>query len=281
MEPQWLTVLSWVTLGLGFASALAVLADELLLGNRQHMWIMNLVHPITALYCGPAWLWTYVRNGRKSGQKVLREQAHRLIRAGVDVEEMRRKGESVEPEDLRPRHIADAISHCGAGCTLGDIAGEWILFAFFASPTLGLLGTYGWEIIVDFALAWTFGIVFQYFTIVPMRDDVGRLAGIWQAIKVDTASIVAFQVGLFGWMALSHFVIWQPPLTTDTSGHWFMMQIGMVIGFFTAWPVNRRLIRSGVKEKMDHRKHLAMIVEEMQDEDGAGARNAPVTAEAH
>jgi cytochrome c-type biogenesis protein CcmH/NrfF len=62
-------------------------------------------------------------------------------------------------------------------------------------------------------------------------------------------------------MALAHFVIWQPPLKTDTSGHWFMMQVGMIVGYFTAWPVNRRLVRSGIKEKMDHRKHLAMLVE--------------------
>jgi Domain of unknown function (DUF4396) len=29
-----------------------------------------------------------------------------------------------------------------------------------------------------------------------------------------------------------------------------MMQIGMIIGFFTAWPVNTWLIRKGWKEKM-------------------------------
>lgn len=272
MEPHWLMVLSWIALALGFGSALVILVDEFLLGNRQHMGVMNLVHPITALYWGPVWLWAYLRNGRESGRKVIHENARRLVREGVDAEELRRRGESVGPRDLRAWHIADAVSHCGAGCTLGDIAGEWLLFAVFASPTLGVFGTYGWEIILNFILAWTLGIVFQYFTIVPMRDDLGRLAGVWQAIRVDTASIVAFQVGLFGWMALSHFVLFQPPLTTDTSGHWFMMQIGMVVGFFTAWPVNRWLVRSGIKEKMDHRKHLAMIVEQMREE--AGDRDA-------
>jgi hypothetical protein len=37
----------------------------------------------------------------------------------------------------------------------------------------------------------------------------------------------------------------------------------MFVGFFTAWPVNRRLVRSGIKEKLDHRPHLAMLVEQM------------------
>jgi hypothetical protein len=48
-----------------------------------------------------------------------------------------------------------------------------------------------------------------------MRDDVGRLRGVWLAIKADTLSIVAFQLGLFGYMALYHLVLWQPPLTVD------------------------------------------------------------------
>lgn len=226
MEPHWLSVVGWIAVALGFASALAILADELVLGRRQHMWIMNLVHPITALYLGPAWLWAYWTRGR----------------AG-------RESQS-DSEEVQPWHVANAVSHCGAGCTLGDIGGEWILFGIFSSPMLGAAGTYGWEVIADFALAWTLGIAFQYFTIVPMRDDLGPLAGVWQAIKVDTLSILAFQLGLFGWMALSHFVLFSPPLKVDTSGHWFMMQVGMIAGFLTAWPVNRWLVRAGIKEKM-------------------------------
>ena len=36
----------------------------------------------------------------------------------------------------------------------------------------------------------------------------------------------------------------------DSSVYWFLMQIGMIAGFFTAWPVNGWLIRAGVKEAM-------------------------------
>lgn len=31
---------------------------------------------------------------------------------------------------------------------------------------------------------------------------------------------------------------------------WFLMQVGMVIGFATAWPANVWLIRRGIKEAM-------------------------------
>lgn len=51
-------------------------------------------------------------------------------------------------------------------------------------------------------------------------------------------------------MALYHFVLWEPPLSLDSPEYWFMMQIGMIVGFFTAWPVNAWLIKSGIKEKM-------------------------------
>jgi len=39
-------------------------------------------------------------------------------------------------------------------------------------------------------------------------------------------------------------------LKTDTIEFWFMMQIAMIFGFITSYPVSWRLIRSGIKEKM-------------------------------
>jgi hypothetical protein len=47
---------------------------------------------------------------------------------------------------------------------------------------------------------------------------------------------LSIEARLFGWMALSQDVIWRPPLPIDSSGHWFMMQIGMTLGFLTSWP---------------------------------------------
>jgi hypothetical protein len=41
-------------------------------------------------------------------------------------------------------------------------------------------------------------------------------------------------------MALAHYVLWDPPI--DSSSHWFTMQIGMMLGFLTSWPVNRWLL---------------------------------------
>ena len=217
-------VIGWTALSVAFACALAI-AWDIARGRRQKMAIMNLVWPITALYWGPVALWAYWRRGRR------------------------------EDEIDQPRWwaVAKSVSHCGAGCTLGDIVGEWIVYLtawsipIFASHDANtLMAMY----VADFVLAWTFGIAFQYFSIVPMREDIGRLEGIWAAIKADTLSIVAFQVGLFGYMALYHLVFWQPPLSVASPVYWLMMQIGMIVGFFTAWPVNSWLIRQGLKERM-------------------------------
>jgi hypothetical protein len=51
-----------------------------------------------------------------------------------------------------------------------------------------------------------------------------------------------------------------------------MMQVGMIVGYFTAWPVNRWLVQTRIKEKMDHRKHFAMLVEQMRRDQGDTVR---------
>ena len=248
MAPQWAEAVGWIFLALGFASAALIVVDEFALGHRQQMWIMDLVHPITALYWGPLWLWAYFRSGRKGSRRVMHAAAERLAAEGADGDALREAGKSTDDEHLRPWHVANADSHCGAGCTLGDIAGEWIVYAL---GPLMIAGATLWpEIIIDFPLAWAFGIVFQYFTIAPMRDDIGKLSGLWLAIRADTLSILSFQVGLFAWMIISAKLLWQPPLHLNTPAHWWMMQVGMILGFFTSYPVNWWLIKAGLKEAM-------------------------------
>ncbi len=64
-------------------------------------------------------------------------------------------------------------------------------------------------------------------------------------------SIAAYQVGMFAWMILAQFVFFNgtPPGVTSAT-FWLSMQAGMAIGFVTALPVNRELLRRGIKERM-------------------------------
>jgi uncharacterized protein DUF4396 len=140
------------------------------------------------------------------------------------------------------------VSHCGAGCTLGDIIAEFAVFGLGATVA-GL--TLGAEYIGDYIAAIALGIAFQYFAVAPMRG-LSLCKGLIEAVKADVASLTAFEICLFGWMSLMFFVLFPAPhhLTPVGPVYWFLMQIGMIAGFFTAWPVNTWLIRVGVKEAM-------------------------------
>lgn len=241
--PAWLRTISIVSLSLAAVCAAIVTAD--LARRPQKMWIMNLVWPITTLFGSVLWLAGYFRWGRA----MTREQQR----------ELKARGEEMKMGDTSmPVAVAKGASHCGAGCTLGDIIAEWLSLGFPAiALALGYRTIFPEKIfadwVFDYILAFILGVVFQYFTIKPMRD-LSVKDGIIQALKADAASITSWQVGMYGAMALMQF-LWFRPLygglaKANTPEFWFAMQIAMLCGFATAYPTNWLLIRAGVKEKM-------------------------------
>lgn len=249
--PEWLHALAWFALAIAFLSGLIIIFD-MLRGHRQKMWIMHLVWPITALYWGPLAVWGYFKYGRLGTVEHMQQ-----VKAHIGEQRMKQMEEQAKQENrVLPPQVGVGVSHCGAGCTLGDITGEWLVFMLGLSFAGSAFTT---DLVLDFLFAWTFGVVFQYFTIAPMRGEKG-LKGIFSAVKADTFSIVAFQIGLFGWMALSHFVFFPSPHTLpDEAVHWFMMQVGMILGYFTSWPANHLLLKVGWKEKMPKTHVLDMM----------------------
>lgn len=227
MVPGWLNALAWGTLALGAACALVILAD-ILVGDGPRMGVMKAVWPITGLYMGPLAIWAYFRFGRAKRRPAAQAHAggggggHKPFWATVFV----------------------AATHCGAGCTIGDTLGEWAVFGL----GLTLWGSaFGANLAVAFALAYLVGIAFQYFAIVPMRHLAPR-EGVWAAIKADTLSLVAYEVGMFAVMAAARALPWR----TDPSmpAHWLIMQVAMLVGFATTYPMNWFLVRHGLKEAM-------------------------------
>jgi hypothetical protein len=140
-----------------------------------------------------------------------------------------------------------AATHCGGGCTLADLIVEWTALAI--PVTLFGRLVYGtW--VVDFIAAFLLGIAFQYFTITPMKQLSAR-EGLVAALKADSLSLTAWQLGMYGWMALVLFVFFSPSaLPKHEPAFWFMMQIAMFAGFLTSYPVNWWLLRTGIKEIM-------------------------------
>lgn len=230
MPAPWLVSVAWIALAVGFASAILITVDIFARGYRLTMAVMNAVWPITALYFGPAALRWYYRFGRPASRKWLHQH-----------------NRDETPSKPRWATIAVGVSHCGAGCTLGDIGAEFAV----AALGLSIAGTaLPFEYIGDYIAAIALGLLFQYFAIVPMRGLNFR-DGITAAAKADILSLSAFEVGLFGWMALMTFVFFpNPHLTPASPVYWFLMQLGMIIGFGTAWPANVWLINRGIKEAM-------------------------------
>ena len=229
--PEWLNLLSTLSLCVAGLCALTIAAD--LVFHPQKMWIMNIVWPVTALYAGPLALLTYLKAGRPSARQ--------------SVTTAEEKGEK-NPGMQKPFWLTVAVgaTHCDSGCALGDLVAEWFTFAvplvIFGSKVFG-----GW--VIDYICAYLLGIVFQYFSIKPMKD-LSPGQGVWAAIKADTLSLTAWQIGMYGWMAIVTFIIFGHEIEKTTPVFWFMMQIAMLCGFCTAYPVNWWLIRTGIKEAM-------------------------------
>lgn len=230
--PQWLEIISIISLSLAGICAFLIVAD-ILMGHKQHMWIMNLVWPLTALYFGPLAVWAYFKWGRLSTHK-------RMMEA--------KKTGQEPPGKTKPfwQMCATGATHCGSGCALGDIIAECAL-VLFPLTLFGHKIFAAW--VLDYILAFLFGIAFQYFTIKPMRN-LSTAQGLVAALKADTLSLTAWQIGMYGWMALATFAIFGHELDKRTPIFWFMMQIAMWLGFATSFPINWWLLKRGIKEQM-------------------------------
>jgi hypothetical protein len=60
--PHWLEIVSAVSLATSGICAI-IIALDIITGHGQHMGIMNIVWPATALYFGPLALWAYSNGG--------------------------------------------------------------------------------------------------------------------------------------------------------------------------------------------------------------------------
>ena len=244
MSPTWLHVLAFASLISGIAAAVVIAID--VRRRPQHMAVMNVVWPVTALYGGVFALWFYLRHGRATAKTAAPHATmhHHTAPAATN--------------KSFPIVVAIGDTHCGAGCTLGDIVAESLAFFY---PTIAIW--FGWKSvfsdkmyavwIFDFILAFALGIMFQYFAIVPMRGLSFR-EGVLGALKADTMSLSAWQAGMYISIAVAQFCVFGPlfgvMLKPDTVEFWFIMQIAMIAGFITSYPVNWWLIKAGVKVEM-------------------------------
>lgn len=279
-EPLALIIISSISIGGAAIVALWITSDIILRrGWKSMMAVMIPVYIINALYLWPITIWTYIKVGRPPAvQTKSISKASDTSTVEAEEEIANRRSDSNRPSTAEgdtameskdnhshPQHdhnhshnhgghgaqrpmfatVTIGVCHCGAGCVLGDIVGEWLVWATGAaigSPPRAL-----WvEFLVDFGFAFAFGIVFQYFSIAPMEGNYGPKI-IYRALKADTLSLLFFELGLFGWMAIFQIAIFNWKLPMNTVTYWWMMQIGMFLGHWTGVPINWWLIKTGVK----------------------------------
>lgn len=228
--PEWTAVLSWTSVAIAVACAGWTGVD--VLRRPPSMPVMRVVWPVTMLFGGLLWLAFYLRWGRTPRRQD--EDRHGWV------------------------SVATGTSHCGAGCTLGDIIGETLVLLVPAVAVgVGAGRLFSDEMyarwLVDFVLAFLIGIALQYAAIVPMRRLSPR-QGLLEAIKADTLSITAWQLGMYGLMALVQLVLapawFGGRLPVASVQFWAAMQLAMLIGFATSAPANIWLLRRGIKEPM-------------------------------
>lgn len=221
--PGWLTPVSWFFVGIALLSAALIAYDVGGRGHRQPIVAMDAVWPITGLYLGPLAIWAYFRYGRprspswqaKHGSPPEKGLSTAALTGGT------------------PGGAASAIGHV-LGVPLVVLSGVTIagldLWAMIAAVAV-------------IAVAVLFLYEFFFSTIPARRLSPGQGAGV--AALIAVATVLAFDVGMGGWMLFLHFG-WVMPSVTDVT-FLFLMQVGLILGFLTGYPMVRLLVGRGVK----------------------------------
>ena len=217
--PPWVTPLAWTFLVLAVLSAAAITFDIYVLGHRQPARAMGIVWPVTALYLGPLAIWAYARWGRPgpAGPATRRAEGE-AVTSGAPAITFGLPGGAASV-------IAHLVGVPLVALTGWTIAGldMWAMVAVIAVVALGLL------------------FAFEYRSRAAATAHLPTPGTVGRAAAIAALTIVAFDVGMVGWMVLLHLGALMPS-PSDVS-FVFLMQLGVVIGLVTAYPVVARLGR--------------------------------------
>ena len=209
MVPNYLYPIAWLFVVVGAVSAAIIYYDIHIRRFRQDKVAMEAIWAITALYLGPIALLAYYKWGRTDSPKS-RELKGSQINGGW------------------VRAFIDGTPG-GAAATVAHFIGVPLV----VTSGLTIAGTSLWVLIIVIALL-AIALLFLFEKFVA-AISTGR------ALLTATLIVLAFDIGMGGWMIFLHFSSFMPP-PTDVR-FFFLMQIGNILGFITAYPVVRMLTR--------------------------------------
>lgn len=230
--------------------------------NPQSMKIMNVVWILTGLWGSYLALYAYKtigsENKKTNGTK---DNMDNMSMGNMSMDNMTMGNMSMGNMNKINQHskmdmpmntshwksVTLSALHCGSGCTLADIIGELITYAYpIIIATSSIIGAW----VFDSFLALIIGVFFQFFAIREMAN-ISIKQAIIKAFKADFLSLLSWQIGMYGWMAIVYFIIFKDGSLDKLSfSFWFMMQIAMLCGFIVAYPVNLLLIKFKIKSAM-------------------------------
>ena len=218
--PEWVQPIATIFVTLSVLAALAVAFDIYGRGYRQRTASVELVWIISALWLGPFALPLYARAGRSRTDKWQAQHAS-AQQLGLATE---------TASGSLPGAAASTISHV--------LAVPFVLatgLSLFGVPMYAMI-----VIILVLAIAMLFA--FEYST--ANRLKVGGMS-VATALVVATVTVVAFDIGMVGWMLVLHFAELLP--SPGSVNFLFLMQIGNLLGFLAGLPVVAYLLTRGIK----------------------------------
>lgn len=224
MEPQglpgWVQPIATMFVTLSVLTALAVAYDIYGRGYRQRSLAVEGVWIISALWLGPFALPLYARTGRS---RTAKWQAQHAPDQGLGLAAETASGSL-------PGAAASTISHVVA-----------VPFVLATGLSLFAVPMYAMIVIILFlaiAMLWAF----EYST--ANRRKAGAMS-VATALVVATVTVLAFDLGMVGWMLVLHFNMLLP--SPASVNFLFLMQIGNLLGFLAALPVVAYLLTRGTK----------------------------------
>lgn len=203
--PGWVTPIAWTFLAMAILSA-AVIVVDVVRGRRHGSAAADLVWVSAALYLGPVAVVLHRRRASPVGVVATASEAS-PAEAGL------------------PGGGASAVAHLigvplviASGLTIAGID-LWVMIIVIGVIAVALL--LGYELAAGRARG------------AGRRPPVARAAG------AAILTVLAFDIGMGGWMVLLHYNELMPPATEGS--FWFLMQLGIVLGLVTGYPAARWL----------------------------------------
>lgn len=211
--PGWVTPLAWIYIALALLSAGVIAVDIYVLRRRHSSAAIELVWVSSALYLGPFAIAFYASRGRVDPTTVRDDVTDSPGDTGVAV---------------LPGGGASAVAHliavpvvAAAGWTIAGLA-MWPMILVIAVLAIAMLAVY--ERVISRT----------------GRSTSRRTLSVGAALSAAVVTVVAFDIGMIGWMLVLHFNDLMPPVSDGS--FWFLMQIGVIAGLVTGYPAVKWLL---------------------------------------